>query len=348
MMASKTKQKKRPSMQDVADLAGVSRTTVSFVLNKVESANIPTDTQDRVLAAAKELNYRRNALASGLRSQKTHTIGFVSDVIASTPFAGRIVQGAQERAWEENYLLLLVNTGNNQAMKKTAVETLLDRQVDGIIYATMYHREVHPPASIREVPTVLLDCFVADHSLPSVVPDEIRGGYEATSYLIQQGHRKIAFICDAVEVPAHVGRLAGYKKALTEAEIPFDANLVAFDETTQQGGRDLAKKLFNRADRPTALFCYNDRMAMGAYDALNALNLSIPDDVAVIGFDDQDLIAADLDPGLTTMALPHYEMGSWAVNHLLELINRRHNGTEQASKPKQQILECPLIKRGSA
>lgn len=335
-------------MQDVADLAGVSRTTVSFVLNKVESANIPTETQDRVFTAAKELNYRRNALASGLRSQKTHTIGFVSDVIASTPYAGRIVQGAQARAWEENYLLLLVNTGNNQAMKKAAVETLLARQVDGIIYATMYHREVHPPSSIRDVPTVLLDCFVADKSLPSVVPNEQLGGYTATNYLIQQGHRQIAFICDAVNVPAHVGRLAGYKQALAEAQIPFDPDLVAFGETLQQGGRVLTKKLFDRSNRPTALFCYNDRMAMGAYDTLKMLNLSIPNDVAVIGFDDQDLIAADLDPGLTTMALPHYEMGSWAVNHLLELIERQHSGTEQLSKPKQQLLECPLIRRQSA
>lgn len=348
MIASKQKQKKRPSMQDVADLAGVSRTTVSFVLNKVESANIPVETQERVLAAAEELNYRRNILASGLRSQKTHTIGFVSDVIASTPYAGRIVQGAQERAWEENYLLLLVNTGDNQAMKKAAVETLLDRQVDGIIYATMYHREVHPPTSIREVPTVLLDCFVADHSLPSVVPNEFLGGYTATQYLIKQGHRQIAFICDVALVPAHVGRLAGYKKALAEAEIPFDRNLVAYGATLQQGGRELTKTLFAQPNRPTALFCYNDRMAMGAYDALKGLNLSIPHDVAVIGFDDQDLIAADLDPGLTTMALPHYEMGSWAVNHLLELIEQQQGGAEPISEPTQQLLACRLIKRRSA
>lgn len=347
-MAAEGKQKKRPSMQDVATLAGVSRTTVSFVLNKVETANIPSETQERVLTAAKELNYRRNVLASGLRSQKTHTIGFVSDVIATTPYAVRIIQGAQERAWENNYLLLLVNTGNNQELKQTAVNTLLDRQVDGIIYATMYHRQVHPPANIREAPTVLLDSFMSDLSLPSVVPNEELGGYTATKHLIDQGHRDIAFICDDALVPARHGRFAGYQRALAEAGIPLNTAWVAYGQTLQKGGHDLTLAIFSQPHRPTALFCYNDRMAMGAYDALRSLHLSIPGDVAVIGFDNQDLIAADLNPSLTTMALPHYEMGRWAVNHLLELIEAKHHQTNQPVAPIQQMLECPLVRRTSA
>ena len=191
---AKLAKNKRPSMQDVADMARVSRTTVSFILNrKPEADNIPQETQERVWAAVDALGYRPNAIARGLRSQRSGTIGFISDEVVTTPFAGRMIQGAQEFAWEHHYLLLLVNTGGNQAVKQAAVNTLLDRQVDGIIYATMYHRAVHPPKNLREVPAVLLDCFVEDRSLPSVVPDEVRGGFEATWHLLEQGHRRIGF-----------------------------------------------------------------------------------------------------------------------------------------------------------
>lgn len=206
--------KKRPSMQDVATLAGVSRTTASFVINNVEDAGIPQDTRLRVWDAVKQLGYRPNAIAQGLRSAKTHTIGFISDEVATSPFAGEIIHGAQDRAWEDEKLLLLINTGGNRTMKQLAAETLLQRQVEGVIYATMYHREVHPPESIRQVPTVLLDCFVADGTLPSIVPDEVSGGSRATSLLLERGHRRIGFINDSNPVPASVGRLEGYKQAL--------------------------------------------------------------------------------------------------------------------------------------
>lgn len=339
---------KRPSMQDVADLAGVSRTTVSFILNKVEIAdNFSPETRERVLAAAAELNYRRNIIASGLRSQKTQTIGFISDMISATAFTGQIIQGAKERAWENNHLLLLVDTDRNQAMKETAVNALLDRQVDGIIFATVYHREAHPPENIREVPTVLLNCFVPDRSLPSVVPDEVKGGYNATLHLLQKGHRRIGFICDESGVPATVGRFAGYKQALAKFDVSFDPDLTYFHgESIASHGYRGAMALMQLEQPPTALFCYTDRMAMGAYDALRALNLSIPDDVAIIGFDNQEFIAAELYPGLTTMELPHYEMGDWAVKHLLELI-KQHQDVEQVKSPQQLILECPLIERSS-
>ena len=341
---------KRPSMKDVAALAGVSRTTVSFVLNNKPDSAIPAETQEKVWTAVRELGYRPNAIARNLRAQSTNTIGFISDEIATTPFAVRILQGAQNQAWEHKKLLLTVNTGGDQDIRDAAVNMLLERQVDGIVYATMYHRQVHPPKQIREVPTVLLDCFVEDKSLPSVVPDEVTGGYEATKHLIKNGHKHIAFLCEELNVPAQVGRIAGYKKALAESGIPVDddESLILFGQSTQASGRQLAKKVFSQPNHPTAAFCFNDRIAMGAYDALRDLGLSIPNDVAIVGFDDQDLIAADIQPGLTTMALPHYQMGQWAISHLLELINNQNNGVSNSDQPVQQMLPCPLIKRSSA
>lgn len=332
-------------MQDVADLAGVSRTTVSFVINQVPDANIPEETQARVRTAVAELNYRPNAIARGLRAQRTHTIGFISDVVATTPYAGNMIQGAQDFAWENNNIILLVNTGNNQDMKHKAVDVMLQRQVDGIIYATMYHREVHPPESIRQVPAVLLDCFNGDHSLPSVIPDEVLGGRQATAYLLQKGHRRVGFVCDFAPVQAKHGRFQGYQQALAQYGIAFDANLVREGESLTSGGYKATMEIMQQPDPPTALFCYNDRMAMGAYDALRKLGLSIPGDVAVVGFDNQELIAAHLYPALTTMKLPHYEMGQWAVEHLLHLIDHSEARQETAV---QHIIPCPIIERESA
>lgn len=346
-MAKQTPKQKRPSMKDVARLAGVSQTTVSFVVNKVDDANIARETQDRVWDAVKQLGYRPNAIARGLRAQRTHTIGFISDEIATTPYAGLVIQGAQDLAWANNYLLLLINTGGDQDMKQAAFNILMDRRADGIIYATMYHREVHPPDNIHQIPSVLLDCFVSDQSLPSVVPDEVTGGYEATAHLIEKGHYRIGFINNADPIPATYGRFQGYKKALSDHNIPFDETLVFIGGAGSFGGYDGTMALMKRSNPPTALFCFNDHTAMGAYDALQKLNLSIPDDVAVMGFDNHELIAKFLYPPLSTMELPHYAMGKWAVKHLLEIIDQQQKGTKPTSAPIQQLQACPLIKRES-
>jgi len=329
------------TIKDVAKKAGVSFKTVSRVLNN--DTAVRDSTRAKVLAAIEALDYQPNIMARSLRSQRTHTIGFLTDSIATTPYAGQILQGAQDLAWEHNILLLTVTTNGDQEMKQTAVTTLLNRQVDGLIYATMYHREVHPPENIREAPAVLLDCFIADQSLPSVVPDEVAGGREAVEYLIKKGHRRIGFICDETDVPAKIGRLRGYKEALATHDIPFESTLVHTGTSMQKGGYDCAMSIMQQPNPPTALFCYNDRMAMGAYDALRKLKLSIPDDVSVVGFDNQELIAAHLYPPLTTMELPHYQMGQWATLHLLDLIKE-----PAAQTAVQQKLPCPLVERLSA
>lgn len=333
-------------MKDVAELAGVSATTVSFVINQTPNTNIPLETQERVWEAVRSLNYRPNVMARGLRSQTTQTIGFISDEVASTPYAGRIIQGAQDLAWQHNYLLLLINTGNNRELKEAAVTTLLDRQVDGIVYATMYHRPVHPPANIHEVPAVLLDCFSEARDLPSVVPDEVKGGRDAVRHLLQKGHQRIGFLADAKPIPAQLGRMEGYRQAHAEFGLPVDDSLIwYFNDSIQVSGYEGAMHLLQLPDRPTALFCFNDRAAMGAYDAIRKLGLRIPEDVAVVGYDNHEMIAAHLYPTLTTMQLPHYEMGRWAIAHLLQLMGQR--SSDQKGDPVQHMIECPLIERAS-
>jgi len=334
--------KQIPKMKDVAKLAGVSQTTVSFVINDNTDAGIPDETKDRVWAAVHKLDYRPNILAQSLRKQKSSAIGFVTDQIAITAYAGKIFEGAQDVAWEHGKILLLVNTKSDPEIKTSAVEMLLDRRVEGIIFATMYHRSVSLPKDLWNIHTVLLDCFVDDRSLPSVVPDEINGARKAVQLLLENGHRRIGFINNYDPIPATFGRLQGYKEALSAHNIAFNSELVVEFESIPKGGYQGTQVLMQLAEPPTAIFCFNDRMAMGAYDALRKLNLSIPNDVAVMGFDNQELIAAHLYPPLSTMELPHYEMGRWAANYLIENI-----GKENMNDPIQHVIECPLIERDS-
>lgn len=328
-------------MHDVARAAGVSQTTVSFVVNDVPNTNISQETRERVWLAVEQLGWRPNALARGLRLRHSQTIGLISDEIATSSHAGKIIQGAQDAAWAQTKMLLVINTGNNPQLERAAIDMMLERQVEGLIYATMYHRMVVPPLALAQVPTVLLDCYVADRSLPSVVPDELQGGRTATELLLHKGHRRIGFINEVGPLPGMFGRLEGYKQALASYGLPFDPALVRTGTVIAPEGYRCALELMRLDEPPSALFCFNDSVAMGAYDAVKQLGLSIPDDVAIMGFDNLELIATQLRPALTTMELPHYEMGQWAVQHLL-----KHSDSTPLA-PIQHRVSCRPIERAS-
>lgn len=328
------------TLKKVAEHAGVSFKTVSRVLN--DDPNIAPETRAKVLASIKALDYRPNIAARSMRTGKSQIIGFITDEVATGPFAGNIIKGAQREAWQHEKLLFVVNTESDPKLEQKAISMMLERRVEGILYGTWYHREVTPPAALYEIPTVLVDCFVHDQSFPSVVPDEIRGGREATTVLLQKGHRRVGFINYEHPQPAAVGRLVGYKEALAQFGVEFDESLVVYGPGNASGGYDGALELLQREDRPTAIFCFNDRMAMGAYDVIRKLGLRIPNDIAVIGFDNQEIIAAQLHPSLSSMQLPHYEMGQWAVSYLIDCPDEL--GTLQ---PLQHSIECPLVERHS-
>jgi hypothetical protein len=207
-MAKQTKQRRRlPTMKDVAKLAGVSQTTVSFVINNTPNANIPEETRQRILAAIEKLGYRPNASAKSLRLRRSQIIGFVTDEIATSPYPGKIIQGAQDAAAAAGKVLLLANTGGEPEIEKTAIETMLEHRVNSIIYATMSHHVVKSPTPLREISSVLLNCYTEDRSLPSVVPDEVKSALTAVTVLLQKGHRRIGFINCVDPVPAASGRL---------------------------------------------------------------------------------------------------------------------------------------------
>jgi LacI family transcriptional regulator len=178
-----------------------------------------------------------------------------------------------------------------------------------------------------------------------VVPDEYGAGYNATQELIRHGHRRIGFVTNIEEVPATAGRMRGYRDALDVAGISFDERLIAVDVSETPGGYRTALRLITGDDRPTAIFSYNDRMAMGVYRAAREIGLDIPKDLSVVSIDNQEIIADGLYPGLTTMALPHYEMGAWAVQHLIDRLGASR--VDSVQPHNRVVLPCPLIRRGS-
>ncbi|MBL0885696.1 LacI family DNA-binding transcriptional regulator [Myceligenerans indicum] len=332
----------RVRISDVAAAAGVSTSTVSLVLND-RATRISQETRERVREAAAAVGYTPNPIARGLRTQRTRTIGLVSDEIATTPFAGRMLAGAQDAARENAHLLFLVDTGADRAVEQEAIRALVDQQVDAIIYACMWHRVVEPPAGLPPR-SVFLDCRPASGGHPAVVPDELAGGRSAVRELVAAGHRRIAWVDVEEQDPPVASELRhrGYLDVLDEAGIVPDPAWHVRGVGSAAGGRGAAERLLDLpADRrPTAFFCFNDRMAAGVYVAARHRGLEIPRDISVVGYDDQQLVAGEVDPPLTTIALPHEEMGRWAVEVAL--------GVREAPEPDPtHLMPCPMVHRDS-
>jgi LacI family transcriptional regulator len=335
----------RVGIRDVAAAAGVSMTTVSHVLNNAEGKRVNEATRARVRAVAASLGYMPNPLARGLRLRRSQTIGLISDEIATTPYAGKIILGAQEALAAHGSLLMVMNTSGDQELEEREAR-LLVRHVDGVLLASMFHREIRVPAALAQVPVVLLDAVSADQSIPSVVPDEVAGGRAAVDELLAAGHRRVAFINNSDDIPAAPGRLAGFLAGLSSAGIPPDDSFIVHCPPTPEDGYQQALRLLNRPDRPTGMFCFSDRMAMGAYQAAADLGLRIPADLSIVGFDNLELIADALRPGLTTVSLPHYEMGVWAVEQMYAQLDADADN-EAPAPARHEKLTGPVVRRSS-
>lgn len=329
------------TLNDVAQAAGVSIATASWAINDNKKVRIPEVTRQKVRKAAERLGYSPNALAKGLASGASPLIGFITDGVATTPFAGQMIAGAQEEAWAHNKLLLVVNTDGKQSVERSAIGMMHEHRVCGVIYSTWYHREVSFPKALGDIPTVLVNCFDNREERPSVIPDERQGGYRATEELIRAGHRNIAFLNTTSPSPAQADRLLGYRQAMEDASLSFEPSKVIEVRPDQEGGYAAAGFVVDSG--ATAVFCHNDRVAMGLYDGLKERGVSIPDDLSVIGFDNQEVISEHLHPALTTVGLPHFELGVLGVRRLLEL---QHADNEKII-PAAIKVTCPLVVRQS-
>lgn len=312
---------RRVTLAEVAEHAGVSRTTASLVLaGRGRELRISASVEQRVVEAAKELEYRPNIVSRSLRTGTTRTIGFVSDTVATSRLAGDMIKGALEAAREQGMLLFIGETEGDADLERGLLQAMHDRQVDGVVYASMFTRPVKVPAALMAGPAVLLNAVPKRAAtIPSVVPDEVEAGRSAAQVLLDAGHRDgIHLIGTGLrvrDVPvAAVERLTGIREIFTQARVRIASGHVCADwqpEYGYQATRDLLEQA-----RPRALICLNDRIAVGAYQALDDFGLKIPADVSVISFDDHP-VATWIRPKLTTVALPHYELGRKAVEVLL-------------------------------
>ncbi|MFB4280267.1 MULTISPECIES: LacI family DNA-binding transcriptional regulator [unclassified Nonomuraea] len=343
---------RRVTLADVAKAAGVSRTTASLVLSgRGRELRISQDVEQRVVRAADELQYRPNIVSVGLRTGTSRTIGFISDTVATSRLAGDMIKGALEAARERGFMLFIGETEGDAELERLLLQAMHDRQVDGLILASMFTRTIKVPKSITAAPAVLLNALPEQPTpLPAILPDEVEAGRRAARVLLDAGHRDGIHLIGAGpgirDVPpesvAAVERLVGIREALGEAGVKVAGGRTCPDWQPEHGFT-ATRELLETA-RPRALICFNDRIAMGAYQALDDAGLKVPDDVSVVSFDDHP-IASWIRPRLTTVALPHYELGRKAVDVLFTEID--NDATDPDRPGEVHRVPMPLRSRES-
>ena len=306
-----------PTIRDVAKLAGVAPITVSRVIN--HSGYFSGDTRLHVEAAINQLGYVPNTLARSLRSRHTNTLALVLTDITN-PFWTTVTRGVEDAASDAGYNVILCNTDESEAEQEKYLNVLLQKRVDGILLV---------PAGTTPDPVVLIQkqdvtVVILDRRIPSIKVDTVRcdsedGGYQLTRLLLSLGHRQIAILSGPKGISTAEDRVDGYCRALTEAGLPVFAKNIFYDEFTQQGGYAMAQKALAISRRPTALIAANNFIAIGALQAVRQANLQVPEDLALVGFDDLP-VALLVDPFFTVAAQPAYEMGKQAMELLLARI----------------------------
>lgn len=339
----------RVTMHDIARAAGCSQATVSIVLNNNESVRISKSMKQRVRDVAEQLGYRTNSKPADRKVRlKPHCatydsgpIAFVVDNLVSSPESVHAFEGVMQAVRATGNIVLLVETQNDPVQEPKAIQYLIDQGVSAIIYACLFTRRVEVPPLLKEIdiPVYLLNCYSEDLSFPAVVPAEVAGGHTATNALIRYGHRRIGTITGERFMEGAQDRLRGYRNALASADLPYDEDLVVEGNWLPSTGYEGTQQLMSIDHPPTAIFCQNDRMAVGCYEALKEMGHAIPDDISVIGYDD-DEVALHLSPPLTTVNLADRSLGRWVIEQFF-------HGPDVKNRHPLTKLECELIERKS-
>lgn len=332
---------RRVTMSDVANRAQCSQSTVSVVFNPDSTVRISQDTRERILKAAAELGFSMERPAAP-RTGPIRRIAVVFDDLTVCPEAVIAVDGVREVGWATGDIVSAYNCHSDAAMEERTLEAVLRSAPSAIIYTTVRTREVAVPAQLygTQMPVVLMNCYSKDRAFPAVVPGDVAGGNRAAALLIAAGHTRIAHITGEAWQEVSADRTRGYREALATADIPFDPELVREGNWQLNSGYEATLSLMRLKRPPTAIFCGNDRMAAGCYEALKQIGLRIPEDVSVVGFDDDDL-ASHMMPKLTTLKFPRHRMGVWAAERALA---PDAGGTEKHRVVK---IECELAERQS-
>lgn len=310
------------TIYDVAREAGVSMATVSRVVNG--NPNVKPMTRKKVLVAIERLGYRPNAVARGLASKKTTTVGVIIPDISSL-FFSELARGIEDIATMYKYNIILCNSDQRLEKELQLINTLLEKQVDGLLFMGAEIKEDHLQAfSTSSVPTVLAATRDADNILPSVTIDHFQAAYDATQVLLERGHKRIAMITNPANDPlGGLLRYEGYKKALIDAGIGLDEALVATGNSFYESGLRTMDNFLHLTVPPTAVFAASDEMAIGAIHAVQDTGLCVPKDIEIIGHDNIRL-AEMVRPRLTTVVQPMYDIGAVAMRLLTKYMNKEH------------------------
>lgn len=332
-----------PTIKDVARKAGVAQSTVSLVINGKKY--ISQSTRQKVLKAIRELNYHPRRFARVLATRKTGNIGFIlanKYFYQAEPFYTRIFLGTEFEARKHKYYVLLTTVGEEFDPKKSIPRFLMEKNVDGVILTGKVTDALISYIKNSGIPVVLIDYFPKEGKFPSVLIDNLQGSYEAVVHLIKLGHRRIGFIGGSIDHPSINDRLKGFEQALEEFGLPNNNSFVAKNQpdSSAEDGYQAARKLLRLSTPPTAIFATNDTMAMGSIKAIREAGLHVPDDFAVVGFDDIE-VAAHTHPPLTTMRVPKEEMGALAVRKMVEFIESGEKLNEKT------LVSTELIVRDS-
>ena len=330
------------TVRDVARRAGVSSSTVSHVLNRTRF--VSDELCERVVTAMRELEYHPNAAARMLSLKRSNAIGLiVSDI--RNPFFASVARGVEDVAQENGYTVVLCNSDENLLKESACLKALQSRQVDGVLLASagaageQVGRLVH-----AGYPIILVDRDLPDLALPAVLLDNEGAAYGAVRHLIDRGHRRIGMLSGRASISTTIERVAGYHRALCEAGLELDAELVISGESTSEGGAAATSTLLDLDSPPTALFSGNNLMSIGALHAIASHGLSVPEDVAVVGFDDFPFPWSDaFRPHLTTIAQPTYELGRRAAEMLVDALS-----TSSPPGPHRVVLDGKLVIRESS
>lgn len=339
------------TIYDVAKAAGVSPKTVSRVLNG--DAPVNAHTREAVEAAMASLDYVPSSAARSMRSNKTGLVGMITGAISASPNQDEpvglpeifLVQGVQRALADAGLTLLITDTGGRTDKVGELAHTLLKHRVEGLVYVADYHREVQLPSMLKGTPVVLTNCF-DDAGTPAVLPDDEGGQFALVQRVIAAGHRRIGFLTLPDKQAARPIRLAGYQRALAEAGIAYDPDLVITGALIDPVHE--YDYLWDALDRllrasPTAICCANDKMAMRVCALLRQRGLRVGEDISVAGYDDYRIITEHMDPPLTSIELPYAAMGMRAAEKLLRLIN----GTSKPNESARELVSGPVVWRNS-
>ena len=333
------KRPQRITIRDVAKLAGVSPATVSKVLN--DAPHVSQESRQRVMSAVAKLDFRPNSIARSLKSRRTLTIGLITDDLEGV-FTTSMMRGVEDVTSSRGFSVFLCNSYGNADKERAHLQLLLDKQVDGVILLSGYKvRERGAPAlDLGSIPVVYLYQYTRDINVPCIIPDDFGGAEIGTNHLISLGRKRIGLINGPYHYEATHHRLEGYKSALENAGISYDPSLVRSGKWYEDSGYMMAKDLMSMDNPPDALFCCSDSLAAGAIRALCELDIRVPDDIPVVGFDNRPFAAHHVPP-LTTVALPLYEMGRMAGEMIVSAI------LGPTPEPGIHKVPCYLVRRES-